>query len=153
VGGLADLGLAGGGRAQAVEVADVAGLRVEGAAGAGLLVQDPDDEVAVVPGVVHQAVDVVGDVGVVDQPPDRAGTEGLLDIDHEEGSLCHVLYDRRPTGVRGRPVPAPMRNDPVTAAGACRILVNIRGSTVVHREDAFKPSTTPELIRFGGIPR
>jgi uncharacterized protein YndB with AHSA1/START domain len=39
-----------------------------------------------------------------------------------------------------------MRNDPVIAAGARRILINIRGSTVVHREDAFKASTTPELI-------
>jgi len=88
--GLADLDLAGGRFAQALQVADVPGLRVEAGPGTGFLVQDPGDEVAVGAGVVHQAVDVVGDIGVVDQPPQRPGAEGLLDVDDDEGSLGHA---------------------------------------------------------------
>jgi len=41
-----------------------------------------------------------------------------------------------------------MRNDPVRAAGVPAILINICGSTVVHREVAFKALITPDLIPF-----
>jgi len=39
-----------------------------------------------------------------------------------------------------------MRTDPVTAGGPARGLVNICGSTVVHREDAFNALITPDLV-------
>jgi len=48
--------------------------------------------------------------------------------------------------VRGRLDPAPMRNDPVTAPGPAGELVIIRGSTLVHREDAFKSWIAPDYI-------
>jgi hypothetical protein len=39
-----------------------------------------------------------------------------------------------------------MRNDPVTAPGPAGELVIIRGSTLVHREDAFKSWIAPDYI-------
>lgn len=113
VGGLVQDRLTGLRLLQFVQQADVPLGRVEDAAAAGLRVEDPDDQIAVGAGESHQTVDRFRDLRVGDLFPQRAGSEGFLDIDHDQGSVHALHSDLAGYRIR-RPDPGPHRNDPVS---------------------------------------
>jgi hypothetical protein len=59
--------------------------------------ENPYDQVALRPGRLDQALDPIGDVGVVDDAPVGPHPEGLLDVDDDQRCSTHasILADRQ----------------------------------------------------------